>query len=79
MQIVNLIQGLKNKEFVPTDGVMPVMVILPFSAVMMVLGSLVSKAPTVATLQRFFAGSRTEAVSSVDDQAASMASAPVKI
>jgi SSS family solute:Na+ symporter len=52
-QLHNLFTTGHNREF-SGDGVLPVAVILPFSALVLVLVSLVTRRPTAATLERFF-------------------------
>jgi solute:Na+ symporter, SSS family len=79
-QVHNLLSGIPNKSIAPHDGIMPVLVILPISALMLVIGSLLSKPPTAATLDRFFPGKRGDfaAVPSADGQVGEPISTPVK-
>jgi SSS family solute:Na+ symporter len=55
-QFTNAMHNVENAKvgLAPTEGVMPVVVVLPAAALMMVLGSLVSRRPSPATLARFF-------------------------
>jgi SSS family solute:Na+ symporter len=71
-QVQNLLHGISNRDISPHDGIMPVMVILPVSALMMILGSLLSRPPGDATLHRFFSGKRADfaATPSLDGAAA---------
>jgi SSS family solute:Na+ symporter len=75
----NLFTTGRNVEYRP-DGVLPVAVILPISALLLVVVSLVTRRPTQATLERFFPGrtSGTKLAPAVDGQAAGPARAPVK-
>jgi SSS family solute:Na+ symporter len=56
LQFQNALQGINNLQagLAPTEGVMPVAVVLPAAALLLVLGSLVSRRPSAATLARFF-------------------------
>jgi SSS family solute:Na+ symporter len=79
-QVQNLAGGIPNKSIAPHDGIMPVMLILPISGLMMVLGSLVSKPPTHGTLDRFFPSKRGDfvAVPSGDGQVGEPISTPAR-
>ena len=80
-QINNLVKGIPNKTIAPQDGIMPVMLILPISALVLLIGSLVSRPPSDKTLERFFPGKRGDfaAMPSIDGQAGEPISTPAKI
>jgi SSS family solute:Na+ symporter len=79
-QVRNLFNGIPNKAIAPTDGIMPVMVILPLSALILVVGSLLSKPPGHATIERFFPGKRGDFIASPseDGEVRESASIPAK-
>jgi SSS family solute:Na+ symporter len=79
-QVRNLFNGIPNKSIAPTDGIMPVMVILPVSAVILIVGSLLSKPPSQATIERFFPGKRGDFIASPgkDGELQESASIPAK-
>jgi SSS family solute:Na+ symporter len=59
-QIHNLLHGISNRAIAPQDGVLPVLVVLPAAAILLVFGSLVSKPPSQKTLERFFPGASSD-------------------
>jgi SSS family solute:Na+ symporter len=78
-QVNNLFTKGSNTEF-SADGVLPVAVILPAAAFVLVAVSLVTRPPGHATLARFFSGRTVEvpARSTVDGQAVGKVPAPVR-
>jgi SSS family solute:Na+ symporter len=80
LQIQNLMQGIRNSAIVPQNGVLPVVVVLPVAAIMMILGSLVTRPPSDKTLDRFFPGKSADfsAGPGLDGQVKSALPAPVK-
>jgi solute:Na+ symporter, SSS family len=57
-QFQNGLRGISNKALAPTEGVMPVVVIWPVAALLMIVGSLVTRPPSQSTLSRFFPSRR---------------------
>jgi hypothetical protein len=73
------IDNLKQAHLAPTEGVMPVVVVLPVAALMMVLGSLVTRRPSAATLAKFFPDkTRHQATPSVDGTVTGAVAAPAR-
>jgi SSS family solute:Na+ symporter len=80
-QFQNALNGIDNAKakLAPTEGVMPVVVIWPAAALLMVMGSLLSRPPSSGTLERFFPSrSAARAVPSLDGQAAVAIASPVR-
>jgi SSS family solute:Na+ symporter len=78
-QLGNLFTNGRNVEF-STTGVLPVAVILPLAALVLVAVSLVTRPPRPTTLARFFPGKVIEVPAEpLDGQPAGKAVAPVRI
>jgi solute:Na+ symporter, SSS family len=78
-QFQNALQGISNKQIAPTEGVMPVVVIWPVAALLMVLGSLVTRPPSSKTLERFFPSRRVDVEPpSLDGKAAGAVAFPAR-
>jgi SSS family solute:Na+ symporter len=69
------------EALVTEDGIMPVAVVLPISALVLVVGSLLTRPPSAATLARFFPGKSADfvAVPTVDGQPAAPVPTPARI
>jgi SSS family solute:Na+ symporter len=75
----NVLHRIPNKQIAPTEGVMPVVVIWPVAALLMVLGSLVTRPPSSKTLERFFPSRRIDVdLPSVDGKAAGAVAFPAR-
>jgi SSS family solute:Na+ symporter len=75
----NLFTTGHNKEFSP-DGVLPVAIILPTSALLLVVVSLLTRAPSAATLAQFFPGKTAQRVAAptADGQAGAPVPTPAR-
>ncbi len=72
-QFQNAWHGVSNKNLAPTEGVMPVVVIWPIAALLMVIGSLVTRPPSKSTLERFFPSRRVDVSIPILDAKAAVA------
>jgi SSS family solute:Na+ symporter len=77
-QFQNALHGIDNLKagLAPTEGVMPVVIVLPAAALMLVLGSLISRPPSATTLARFFPGQVPAAVGKVSPDGQAVLSHP---
>jgi SSS family solute:Na+ symporter len=75
----NLFTTGRNTEF-SADGVLPVAVILPISALLLIVVSLLTRAPSAAMVARFFPGKSADfvAVPTVDGQPAAPVPTPAR-